>query len=37
MELSNRERSLAVFALLVIVLVAGLGTLGVVFSGFSFL
>lgn len=37
MELSNHERSLAVFALLVIVLVAGLGTLGVVFSGFSFI
>jgi hypothetical protein len=37
MELSNRERSLAVFALLVIVLVAGLGTLGVVFFGFSFI
>jgi hypothetical protein len=37
MELSNRERSLAIFALLVIVLAAGLGTLGLVFSGFSFL
>jgi hypothetical protein len=37
MELSNRERSLAVFALLVIVLAAGLGTLGAVFFGFSFI
>jgi hypothetical protein len=35
MELSDHERRLAVFALLVIVLAAGLGTLGVVFSGFS--
>jgi hypothetical protein len=37
MELSDSERRLAVFALLVIVLAAGLGTLGVVFSGFSFI
>ena len=37
MELSDRERRLAVFVLLVIVLAAGLGTLGVVFSGFSFI
>ena len=37
MELSQRERNLAVFALLVVVLAAGLGTLGVVFSGFSFI
>lgn len=37
MELSNRDRRMAVLALLVIVLAAGLGTLGVVFSGFSFL
>jgi hypothetical protein len=36
MELSERERRLAVVALLVIVLFAGLGTLGVVFTGFSF-
>ena len=34
---THRERSLAIFALLVIVLAAGLGTLGLVFSGFSFL
>jgi len=37
MELSNRDRRMAVLGLLVIVLAAGLGTLGVVFSGFSFL
>jgi hypothetical protein len=37
MELSNRERTLAVFVLLIIVVVAALGTLGVVFSGFSFI
>jgi hypothetical protein len=37
MELSNRDRRMAVLAQLVIVLTAGLGTLGVVFSGFSFL
>lgn len=37
MELLNRDRTLAVLALLVIVLAAGLGTLGVVFSGFSFI
>lgn len=37
MELSDRERRLTVFALLVIVLAAGLGTLGAVFSGFSFI
>ena len=37
MELSDRERRLAVVALLVIVLAAGLGTLGAVFSGFSFI
>jgi hypothetical protein len=37
MELSDRERRLAIFALLVIVLAAGLGTLGIVFSGFSFI
>ena len=37
MELSDRERLLAVLALLVIVLAAGLGTLGAVFSGFSFI
>ena len=36
MELSERERSLAVVGLLFIVLLAGLGTLGAVFSGFSF-
>jgi hypothetical protein len=33
----DSERRLAIFALLVIVLAAGLGTLGVVFSGFSFI
>lgn len=37
MELSDRERKLAVLALLVIVLAAGVGTLGAVFSGFSFI
>jgi hypothetical protein len=37
MELSDRERRLTVLALLVIVLVAGVGTLGAVFSGFSFI
>jgi hypothetical protein len=37
MELSDRERTLAVFALLVIVVAAGLGTLGAVFTGFSFI
>jgi hypothetical protein len=37
MELTDRERRLAVFALLVMVLVAGVGTLGAVFSGFSFI
>ena len=36
MELSDRERRLAVLALLLIVLAAGLGTLGAVFSGFTF-
>lgn len=35
MELSDRDRRMVVLALLVIVLAAGLGTLGVVFSGFS--
>jgi hypothetical protein len=37
MELSDRERRLTVLALLVIVLAAGLGTLGAVFSGFTFI
>jgi hypothetical protein len=37
MELSDRERRLAVVALLVIVLAAGLGTLGAVFTGFAFI
>ena len=37
MELSDRERRLAVLALLVIVLVAGVGTLGAVISGFTFI
>jgi hypothetical protein len=37
MELSDRDRRMAVLALLVLVLAAGLGTLGVVFSGFSIL
>jgi hypothetical protein len=36
-ELSDRERRLAVLALLVIVLAAGLGTLGAVFTGFTFI
>lgn len=36
MELSDRDRRIAVLALLLIVLAAGLGTLGAVFSGFSF-
>ena len=33
----DRERRLAVLALLVIVLAAGLGTLGAVFTGFTFI
>ena len=37
MEVSDSERRLAVLALLVIVLAAGLGTLGAVFSGFTFI
>ena len=38
MELSDRERRrLAVLALLVLVLAAGVGTLGAVFSGFGFI
>ena len=37
MELSDRERRLTVLALLVIVIAAGLGTLGAVFSGFTFI
>lgn len=37
MELSDRERRMAVLALLVLVLVAGIGTLGAVFSGFTFI
>jgi hypothetical protein len=37
MELSDRERRLAVLALLVLVLLAGVGTLGAVFSGFTFI
>ncbi len=37
MELSERERRLAVVALLVIVLFAGIGTLSAVFTGFSFI
>ena len=37
MEMTNRERTMAVLALLVILVAAGLGTLGVVFSGFSFI
>ena len=37
MELSDRDRRLTVLALLIIVLAAGLGTLGAVFSGFSFI
>jgi len=35
MELTDRDRRLAILALLIIVVAAGLGTLGVVFSGFS--
>jgi hypothetical protein len=37
MELTDRERRRAVFALFSIVLAAGIGTLGAVFSGFSFI
>jgi len=37
MELSDRDRRRAVLALVVIVLVAGIGTLGAVFSGFAFI
>ena len=37
MELSDRERRLAVLAFLIIVLFAGIGTLGAVFSGFTFI
>jgi hypothetical protein len=37
MELSDRERRLAVLSLLVLVVLAGLGTLGAVFTGFSFI
>jgi hypothetical protein len=37
MELSDRERRLAVLVLLVIVVAAGVGTLGAVFSGFTFI
>jgi len=37
MELSDRERRRAVLALLVVVLAAGVGALGAVFSGFSFI
>lgn len=37
MELSDRERHLAVIALLILVLAAGIGTLGAVFSGFTFI
>jgi hypothetical protein len=37
MELSDRERRMAVLALLVLVLAAGIGTLGAVFSGFTFI
>lgn len=37
MELSDRERRMAVLALLVLVVLAGVGTLGAVFTGFSFI
>jgi len=37
MELTDRDRRLAVVALLVLVLAAGVGTLGAVFTGFSFI
>jgi hypothetical protein len=37
MELSDREHRLLVIALLIIVLAAGVGTLGAVFSGFTFI
>ena len=36
MELSDRERRLAVVAFLILVLVAGVGTLGAVMTGFTF-
>ena len=37
MELTDRERRMAVVALLLMVVLAGVGTLGAVFSGFSFI
>jgi hypothetical protein len=37
LEISDRDRRLAVIALLVIVVLAGVGTLGAVFTGFSFI
>ena len=37
MEVSERDRRVAVVGLLVVVLFAGLGTLGAVFTGFSFI
>jgi len=37
MELTDRERTLAVVALLLMVVLAGVGTLGAVFTGFSFI
>jgi len=37
MELTDRERTMAVLALLLMVVLAGIGTLGAVFTGFSFI
>jgi hypothetical protein len=37
MELSDREGRLVVLTFLIIVLAAGIGTLGAVFSGFTFI
>ena len=37
MELTDRERRMAVVALLLMVVLAGVGTLGAVFTGFSFI
>jgi hypothetical protein len=37
MEFPDRERRMAVVAFLVLVVLAGVGTLGAVFTGFSFI
>ena len=37
MELTDRDRRMAVVALLLMVVLAGVGTLGAVFTGFSFI